>query len=117
MEAARKFTDHLNGVLNRTVTHSRLTMRETLAREVYVSFRDHGSPTGVVLTTHYGAADLYLAQVCGSDVINGAHHLRTLRYTYTVKPAGHDEPLLRWEYVRHPEPKVSPGAVTICRVR
>lgn len=105
-DGARQFVDHLNATLNRTVTQARLQMRAQVSGNVYVSFRHAGRPTGARVRTSYGDADLFLAQECSSEVVGGLHHLHTLRYTYTISPGGRDgEPLLRWEYVRHPEPE------------
>lgn len=93
-EAARTFTDHLNGVLNRTVTQARLVFRRRVSeREVYISFRQGGQPAVVPLGSRYGRVDLFVAQACSSEVIDGLHYLGTHRYTCTLTPERPDEPL------------------------
>ena len=103
-EAAQTFCDHANRVLNRTVTRARLVVIDVPPR-VQVAFRQAGRPFKARLQTRFGRMGLYLGQVCdfvlGQD---GLLMLRTIEYKYTLTLAGDDEPLLRWEYVKHPPP-------------
>lgn len=103
-EAAQTFCDHVNSVLNRTVTRARLVVFGVAPR-IQVAFRQAGRPFNARLQTSFGRIGLYLGQVCESEIgQDGIHTLRTVAYTYTLTPAGADEPLLRWEYVRSPPP-------------
>lgn len=101
-EAAQRFCDHINRALNRTVTETRLVVFEVPPR-IQVAFRQTGQPIAAQLQTQFGPMDLYLGQVCDSVTgPDGLHTLRTVAYTYTLTPAGVDEPLLRWEYLKSP---------------
>lgn len=103
-QAAQTFCDHANRVLNRTVTRARLVVFGVAPR-VQVAFRQAGRPFKARLQTCFGRMGLYLGQVCDSVVgPDDLHTLRTIAYTYTLTPAGADEPILRWEYVRSPPP-------------
>ncbi len=103
-EAGQTFYDHVNRVVNRTVTRARLVVIDVPPR-IQVAFRQAGRPIKARLQTHFGRMGLYLGQVCDSVVgADGLQTLRTIEYRYTLTLAGTDEPLLRWEYVRHPPP-------------
>ena len=105
-KAAQNFCNHANRVLNRTVTKTRLLVIDVPPR-VQVTFRQGGRPVEAKLQTRFGPIGLYFGQVCDSVVDqDGLHTLRTIEYKYTLTPAGADEPLLRWEYVKH----LPPGA-------
>jgi hypothetical protein len=105
-DAARMFCDHMNGVVNRTVTEARLVQVHVGGQPlVQVTFRQAGAPMEARLGTRFGPMWLYLGQVCGSRVMgDGRHQLYTARYKYTLRRDGSQEPLFRWEYVRQPAP-------------
>lgn len=104
-EAARSFCKHLNDLLARTVTQARL--REFGARgapTINITFRQAGIVREAPLNTHYGPMGLYIGQLCGSvPTQDGRHRLITVQYKYTLTPAGANEPLFRWEYIRRPK--------------
>lgn len=106
-EAAQKLCDHINRVLSRTVTRTRVVPvgREGVPR-IEVTFRQGGQPIRARLRTRFGPMGLYLGQVCEWVLKRDRlHQLRTVKYAYTLTPDGEDEPLLRWEYIRQPEPE------------
>jgi hypothetical protein len=103
--ASRLLTDHLNRILNSTITHKRLSLfLPALADEAQINFREHGSASFAMLRTDYGPMELDLRQTCDvvGDEETGLLTLRTLSYRYTITPEGNPEPLLRWEFVRFP---------------
>lgn len=101
-EAARTFCNHLNEVLARTVTQSRLVLLGPREGErVQVAFRERGGPAAAPLRTVFGLMGLYLGQVCTAIPMGaGQQRLITVRYRYTLTPERSEEPLWRWEYVR-----------------
>lgn len=104
-QATQLFTDHLNGILNSTVTHKRLIVfAPGIAQETHVGFREHGTISPAAITTRYGRMELDLRLVCDAlpDEEADLLTLRTLSYRYTIRPEGAAEPLLRWEFVRFP---------------
>jgi hypothetical protein len=97
-EAFDKFRDHVAGVLNRTVTDTRLALihlRDSPSAEI--TFR---SGTEAIAAPLFGN-DLFLwaGQELRVDPLqDGSWKLRTVRYTYRIQ--GPDESnCLRWEYV------------------
>lgn len=105
-KAANTFREHLNQVLAKTITPAPVSMVIEPAGAARMSFRSGGVVSGVTIATRRGEAELFLLQVCDSDVDgSGLHQLRTQKYTYTITPAAHAQPLLRWEYVRDREPE------------
>ena len=106
-EAAKKFRDHLNYVLSRTVTQTPAVLVEVPgAPSFQITFRQAGQPIQAQLNTRFGQMGFYLGQVCGSIVReDGLHELRTLSYKYALYPDRSDEPIIRWEYVREPGPQ------------
>lgn len=109
-QATQLFADHLNEILNNTVTHRRLIVFVPgIAEEVHIGFRGHGTVSPAVLTTEYGRMELDLRQVCDElpDEETNLFTLRTLSYRYTIQLEGTTEPLLRWEFVRYPPDETS----------
>lgn len=107
-DAARIFCEHLNGVLNRTVTETRLVWVHVRAQPLgEVAFRQAGAPTRAPLRTRFGPMWLSLGQLCGSRTVpGGRQRLYTARYKYTLTRDGTQEPLFRWEYIRQlPSPE------------
>lgn len=109
-EASKAFSDHLNRLLNRTLTHSRVVaFGSDESVRVLLSFREQGRPTSTLLKTKYGPMTLYVGQLCeGVEIAKGRQRLRTVLYKYTLTLGERNdqnppEPLLRWEYVRTPE--------------
>ncbi len=109
-EASKAFSDHLNRLLNTTLTHMRLQAvgRDESVR-VAISFREQGKPTEAPLNTKYGPMTLFIGQLCeGVTVGNGRQRLTTVTYQYTLTLGERGqqyppEPFLRWEYIRTPE--------------
>lgn len=109
-EAGRSFSDHLNRLLNTTLTKSRIQVFEPEgSARIHVTFREQGATTSAPLSTKYGPMTLFIGQVCeGVPMPNGRQRLVTVEYRYTLTLGTRDawadtEPLLRWEYVREPE--------------
>lgn len=106
--AVRAFIDHLNRLLVRTVTRSRLVLVPVPSPEpgqvwIQVAFRQGGQPTTAPLRTRFGQMGLFLGQVCESRTSgDGTYTLSTISYRYALTPEHTREPLLRWEYVRQP---------------
>lgn len=108
-EASATFRDHVNGVLARTVTATRLIMVQAVRPRgapsgIQLAFRQQGAPIEAPLNTRFGRVGLYLGQTCQSTVGNDElHRLRTVSYRYTLTPEGAREPLFRWEYEKAPD--------------
>jgi hypothetical protein len=101
-EAAQRFCDHVNYVLTRTVTETRLVVFDVPPR-IQVTFRQGGQPIEARLQTRFGPMRFYFGQVCESvRTPDGIHELRTIAYRYTLTSENDTEPLLRWEYVKFP---------------
>jgi hypothetical protein len=93
------FADHLNTVLNRTVTRMRLV---PLVRgdSLMLGFRQAGSATVATLSSTFGPLELYLGQVCrATQAAPGEYQLATVQYGYSIGTPG-SEPTVRWEYRR-----------------
>lgn len=108
-EAVRAFREHLNDLLARTVTQTRLVTLPHRGRRrpasVQVAFRQGGRATEALLRTRYGPMHLYLGQRCESVQRDRRHRLVTAAYRYTLRAEDQEEPLLRWEYERRwPDP-------------
>lgn len=103
-QMTQRFTDHLNRILNTTVTQQRLSMFITNQGTALIGFRAPGSSQVARLRTDYGPMELDIRQTCDAvtDDETGLLTLRTLSYRYTIAPQGDPEPLLRWEFVRFP---------------
>lgn len=103
-EATRAFREHMNGLLARTVTRTRLVTLphhgRIQAASVQVAFRQGGRATEARLHTRYGPMHLYLGQRCESAMRGRRHRLVTAAYRYTLRAEGKHDPLLRWEYER-----------------
>lgn len=107
-DAARRFQDHLNDLLTRTITQTRIVVFTPKGSSVaQVGFRQAGGPIAASLGTNFGELDLSVLQICDSEEQpDGLHRLRTAAYTYTLTPQGSDEPAIRWEYLRtRPDPE------------
>ncbi len=101
-EAAQRFCDHVNSVLSRTVTETRLVVFEVPPR-IHVTFRQAGLPVEAILQTDFGPIRFSFFQVCESvRTPGGLHELRTIAYRYSLAPGYETEPLVRWEYVKTP---------------
>ena len=101
--ATLQLCEHLNHILARTVTQSRLVPVEPRAGAtlIQVSFRQGGEATEALLAARFGPLRLYLGQVCdGVPQNDGQVQLRTLSYKYTLTAEDEVEPLFRWEFGR-----------------
>lgn len=100
-DAARKFTDYLNGILCRTLTEARLQITPVKGQPcVNIGFRQAAHPEETLFNTDFGWLSLSLSQNCSSIVHkDGRHELRTMGYWYYLY--GSDgKSLMRWEYKR-----------------
>lgn len=107
-EAARKFRDAVNHVLPRTVTRTPVVLVDKEGGQFFqVAFRQAGQPIKAILNTHFGLLGFYFFQVCGSFIRpeDKSHQLFTRNYTYALYPEDSDEPIIRWEYIKEPEPE------------
>ncbi len=103
--AAKTFCDHLNHVLARTVTRTRLQFIDVGEDLIQVAFRQAGRPTTARLTTRFGQMELFLGQNCAAEPTDSKRvRLFTASYKYTLNVHGVEEPLFRWEYKRKPTP-------------
>jgi len=104
-EAAKGFQEHLNDLLAHTITQTRVVVFSPERSSVaVVSFRADGKPTTATLRTRFGTMELFLHQRCGSFITpERRHRLTTSTYNYTLTPAGHNDPEIRWEYLRERE--------------
>jgi hypothetical protein len=102
--AVEQLREHLNRVLARTVTETRLVTvtypRDQRPSAIHVAFRQAGRATEAPLRTRYGRMRLYLGQQCDSAEHEGRHRLYTASYRYTLRHESATEPVLRWEYLR-----------------
>jgi hypothetical protein len=115
--AAQTFADHLNGLLARTITQSRLVRVTVPATgRVLISFRHDGQPVAAPLKTREGTVFLAISQHCESrPTVDGAHRPVTAEYRYALATAPDAEPVLRWEYVRHRDPAGDGSEPQWCR--
>jgi hypothetical protein len=112
LDASHRFADHLNRVLNTTLTQARIVafaMGDGDDSPVSVSFRERGRATAAHLNTRFGPMTLFIGQRC-EGVRIGADRIRliTVEYKYTLTNGDRaawdfDDPILRWEYVRRPK--------------
>lgn len=102
--ACRTFADHLNHILNTTVTQRRLSIVISNQQIAVIGFRTPARASEALIHTSYGRMELDLRQTCDATIDEESNQLtlRTLSYRYTLRPAGAAEPLLRWEFVRFP---------------
>jgi hypothetical protein len=99
-DAARKFTDYLNGILCKTLTETRLQMTPVKGQScVNIGFRQAGHPEEACFNSDYGWLSLSLSQNCGSRIEDGVHALRTMGYWYYLY-ASDGNSLMRWEFHR-----------------
>jgi hypothetical protein len=100
-EIGQAFAEHLNELVNGTVTTSRIIPfmpdDDDLA---YLSFRQGGGPETVSLNTNIGPLAFFLGQTCDAILVHGKHRLRTVKYRYHLRAPDQSEPIIRWEYVR-----------------
>ncbi|MHB1538689.1 MAG: hypothetical protein ACYCUM_13655 [Solirubrobacteraceae bacterium] len=102
---AQGFADHLNGVLNSTVTDARLSLLESAgeARRFTLGCLDGASP--VAFKLHGSTARLLVLQ----DLRVVGEHCETLGYQYRFsRGAAKASWLLRWEYLRQPPDSAYP---------
>lgn len=106
LAAARKLQEHLNGLLTRTITETRLVAVALQgAPRVLVTFRQAGKPIFAPLRTRFDTFHLSLRQICeGIPGEGGGVQLQTVIYAYTLTPLGAREPAFRWEYEKRPQP-------------
>ena len=79
--------EHLNRVLETTVTQARLVPVEPRvhATRIEIAFRQGGQPIDALLAARFGPLRLYLGQVCdGVPLSDGQVRLRTISYKYTL---------------------------------
>lgn len=101
-DAAQQFSDHVNSILFRTLTQSRVqvvgTRRSPL---VELAFRHGGAVARALLHTKVGQVWLSFGQTCDATTPRrDVYQLHTVKYKYALTPDGTEEPMLRWEYVR-----------------
>ena len=111
--AAKTLQDHLNDLLTRTLTETRLIVfRVPNSSVVSVSFRQKGKPSSAELKTSRGRMSLELWQTCAGVPARrpGYVQLQTIRYRYALTVKDAEEPMLRWDYE-----KVRPAAKSWCR--
>ncbi len=113
-DAAQKFREHINAVLAHTITATPVQVVGTKRSQlIEIAFRQGGVPTSARLKTRFGQMWLSFGQTCDAVAQEGVYRLRTVKYKYTLTSGiGNDEPptgepVLRWEYVRQPEPGVA----------
>ncbi len=108
-DAVSRFAEHINGLLARTITQSRLVVNGTARggrftpTVLYLAFRRGGQTRSAPLRTRFGPMGLFLGWAFDSVTTeSGIHQLRTMAYAYHLTPAAATQPILRWEYVREP---------------
>lgn len=98
-QAFFEFRDHLNRLLNTTITDARLVM-EILDDDTkaYVGFQQSGQPVHRPIGTRYY---LFVGQILQAVRVGKQYRPRTLTYTYRIAEASRfdSEPLFRWEYL------------------
>lgn len=104
-EATKQFTEHLNSVLNRTVTTYRLIhVIQPQTGRAYIHFRGpDGQPQAMPIVTRFGQMGLTISHYCEASRDREDDRLLTLHtveYRYALTPEGNKEPIFRWEYVR-----------------
>lgn len=103
-EASQACKESLNRLLSHTITHRPLiVMIDRRSEVIKINFRQDGLVTTTRLQTRYGPMELFVGQTY--DTVDGQHErerLRLIEYRYTLTPAGFDDPLFRWEFVRAP---------------
>jgi hypothetical protein len=113
-DAISKYADHLNRLLARTITQTRLvaftaeTSQPRRPTRMDLAFRRGGRVIQAPLSTRFGRIDLFIAQLCESIVTEARTHiLRAVKYAYHLTPPGNQQPAVRWEYDGQP---VDPSA-------
>lgn len=105
-ETVASYVSYLNDLLRDTITSLplRSIMRTGRTDLFQIAFEEEGnSPGEALLETKLGEMRLFVAQLCHTDrVSRSRYRLHTREYTYDLTPAGANEPLFRWEYVRYP---------------
>lgn len=103
-QISQEFTDHLNHILNTTVTQRRLRRIMINTGVATIGIQEHARVSRALIRTSYGPMELDLRQTCDAvtDEVTGLLRLRTLSYRYAIAPEGDPEPLLRWEFIRLP---------------
>lgn len=110
-DAAQQFSDNINSILSRTLTHSRVQVVGTKkSLLVELAFRQGGAVARAPLHTKVGHVWLSFGQTCDATKRRkNVYELHTVKYKYALTPDGTEEPMLRWEYVR------DIGGATWCR--
>ena len=104
-EASHAYKDSLNSLLARTITRMPLiVVADPMSpNSAEISFRRGGVTSAATLSSRFGQIELSLQQRLGT--IEGQQNrirLQVTAYRYAITPAGADDPLFRWEFVRFP---------------
>jgi len=111
--AAQQFVDHLNGILAKTITRTRLVrfgLTGGTPQTINVAFRGSGAAFDKApLRTRFGIMNLFVSQICegvetGETQKARRYRLQTISYKYTLTRDGADDALFRWEYEKRPPP-------------
>jgi hypothetical protein len=95
--AAQRFADHLNSVLNRTVSDSRLSLIPRPEDPDTFELTRLVEGSSAPLELHGTSSRLFVRQLF--EVVDG--HCRIESYSYRLQTADHRESwLIRWEYYR-----------------
>lgn len=98
--AAQAFVDHLNSVLNATVTDSRLSLLPLPYDEAAFEVRRLVEAEATPLELHGSDLRLFVRQTI---VVDGEGHCQTESYSYRLqRDPGRESWILRWEYFRDP---------------
>jgi hypothetical protein len=104
--AVQLFCDHLNRLLNTTLTRARLGFAGEPGGKSVVNIRlKEGVDSFAGLkTAHFGSVFLQLAQLVTTDPAGKRwHRLRTVRYRYSLSGHPEHDALVRWDYSREQE--------------
>ncbi len=104
-EASSTYADHLNRMLNLTLTHRRLISYIERGDDVStIQFRQAGRAVPVQLNSQFGPVHLEITLRCVAISADRRQvGLRAAWYRYTLLPEGQHEPMFRWEYVSAPD--------------
>jgi len=104
--AVQLFCDHLNRLLNTTLTRARLGFAGEPGHRAVVDIRlKEGVDSFVGLkTAGYGLVFLQLAQLVTTEAVGRRRHqLRTVRYRYSLSGNPEHDALVRWDYSHEQE--------------
>lgn len=100
--AAQGFADHLNDVLNRTVTDGRLALVPVPGHETQFLLQRMVNKRAAPLVLRPSPLRLFVRQAI--QVVDG--HCQTESYIYRLQRSDETQSwMLRWEYLRQPPPK------------